>query len=83
MTHEVVPGGQAIVMAGDPGDRGDDVSATVAGAMANAEARYTAHEASTHPQGSQIGVPLDLPPVVSDWSKHTGGTDANSYDPAG
>jgi hypothetical protein len=31
----------------------------------------------------QIGTLIDLPPVVSDWSKHTGGSDATAYDPAG
>jgi hypothetical protein len=78
-----VPGGQAIEMAGDPGVRGDDVAASVAEAMANAEARYGAHEADTHPQGSALGVALDLPPVPSDWGKATGGLNATAYDPAG
>lgn len=51
---------------------------SVAGAVANAEARYREHEAATHPQGSQIGVLLELPSVPSDFSKHTGGSDATS-----
>jgi hypothetical protein len=43
----------------------DDVSATVAGAVANATARYLEHEGDTHPQGSTIGDLMDLPPVES------------------
>jgi len=83
-THEVAPGGQPIAFPGgnDPGGR-DDVSATVAGSVAAANARFAEHEADTHPAGSTIGDVLNLPPTVSDWSKHTGGSDAMSYDPAG
>jgi hypothetical protein len=55
----------------------------VADAVAGSEARYHAHEVLTHPQGSALGVPLDLPPVLSDVSQHTGGINATSYDPAG
>src|SRR5712692_1077425 len=54
----------------------DDVSSSVAGAVANAQARYHSHELDTHPQGSQIGAPVDLPLVVSETSKHTGGLGA-------
>jgi hypothetical protein len=76
-------GGQGIYSPGNPGVQGDDVAASAAAAMAAAEARYHSHEADTHPQGSALGVPMELPPVVSDWSKHTGGSDATAYDPAG
>lgn len=82
-THETPETPDAIVSPGVQDAHADDVSASVAGAMTAAEARYGAHEADAGPQGSTIGTPLDLPPVVSDWSKHTGGSDATSYDPAG
>src|SRR6266568_6225290 len=52
---------------------------SVAQSVSNAQARYRSHEAETHPQGSQIGTPMNLPPVVSDWSKHAGGSDATAY----
>jgi hypothetical protein len=55
----------------------------VAGAVTSSEARYHGHEVLTHPQGSALGVPLDLPPVVSDISQHTGGSGATSYNPEG
>jgi hypothetical protein len=61
----------------------DTVSASVAGAMAAAEARFLSHQQDTYAQGSQIGAEVSLPPVVSDFSKHTGGSDATAYDPAG
>jgi hypothetical protein len=35
------------------------------------------------PLGASYGDLMDLPPVISDWSKHTGGSDAQAYDPAG
>jgi hypothetical protein len=78
------PGGQHVAFPGDadPGGR-DIVAASSAQAMANAEARYGELQGDTYGQGSRIGDLLDLPPVVSDWSKHTGGSDATSYDPAG
>jgi hypothetical protein len=81
-THEVAPP-SAIAQPGSPGPLGDDASGTVAGAVASSEARYHGHEVLTHPQGSEVGVQLDLPPVTSDWSKHTGGSDATSYNPEG
>lgn len=40
----------------------DDVAATVAGAQAAAEARFTSHMHDTDRQGSQIGDGMDLPP---------------------
>jgi hypothetical protein len=51
--------------------------------VAGSEARYHAHEVLTHPQGSAVGTALDLPPVVSDISQHTGGLNATSYNPEG
>ena len=59
-----------------PDVKADDVAASVAGAMDAAQARYESHQA-------ELGTVMNLPPVVSDWSQHTGGTDAASYDPAG
>jgi hypothetical protein len=35
------------------------------------------------PLGASYGDEMTLPPVVSDYSKHTAGSDAVSYDPAG
>lgn len=45
----------------DAGGR-DDVAATVAGAVAAAEARYLEHEGDTHGTGSTIGDALIMPP---------------------
>ena len=61
--------------ADDPGGR-DDVAGSVPGAQAAAEARYGALERDAFGAGSQIGDPLALPPVVSDWAQHTGGAAA-------
>jgi hypothetical protein len=61
----------------DPGGR-DDVAASVAGSIANAEARYGEHQADTYGQGSTIGCVMDLPPVISDMSKHTGSPGAGN-----
>ena len=44
----------------DPGGR-DDVAGTVAGAVANAEARFNEHMGDTYAQGSQIGDSMNLP----------------------
>jgi hypothetical protein len=46
----------------DPGGR-DIVSATVAGSVANAQARFTEHERDTHATGSTTGDLMTLPPV--------------------
>jgi hypothetical protein len=54
-TSPIYVGGDA-----DAGGR-DDVAATVAGAVANAQARYLEHEGDTHGQGSQIGDLMNLP----------------------
>lgn len=81
--NEVPETPDPIFSPGPSGAKGDDVSATVAGAVANAEQRFLSHQQDTYGLGSRIGVPLDLPPVVSDSSKHTGGSDARSFDPAG
>jgi hypothetical protein len=72
-----------IVSPGPQDAKADDVSASVAGAVTAAQARYHSHQQDTYAQGSAIGTPVTLPPVVSDWSKHTGGSDATSYDPSG
>jgi hypothetical protein len=72
-----------IVSPGAQDAKADDVSASVAGAVAAAEARFRSHQQDTYAQGSAIGTPMVLPGTVSDWSKHTAGSDATSYDPAG
>ncbi len=56
----------------------DDVAASVAGSVLAAQARYHAHEVLTHPQGSALGVQLDLPEVPTAHSKHVGG-DGDGY----
>ena len=62
----------------DAGGR-DDVAGTVAGAQAAVEARYAEHSSDQAGQGSTIGDLMDLPPTVSEISKHTGGTGASGY----
>lgn len=67
----------------DAGGR-DDVAATVAGAVANAEARYLEHEGDTHGIGSTIGDVMTLPPSPLDPGVgSTGVTDPEGhyYDP--
>ena len=49
----------------DAGGR-DDVAATVAGAVAAAEARFREHESDTYGQGSTIGDVMTLPPARQD-----------------
>jgi hypothetical protein len=64
LVADYVPGSPQPVAfpgAADAGGR-DDVSGTVAGAVANAEARYLEHEGDTHAQGSVIGDVMTLPP---------------------
>lgn len=51
--------------AADAGGR-DIVSATVAAAVAAAEARFHEHQSDTYGQGSQIGDPMTLPPSAVD-----------------
>ena len=53
----------------------DDVAADPAAAVEAAAGRSRALAAELG-AGGTIGVQLDLPPVVSDWSKRTGGSDA-------
>lgn len=67
----------------DAGGR-DDVAATVAGAVAAAEARYLEHEGDTHGIGSTIGDIMTLPPSPIDPGVgSTGVTDPAGayYDP--
>jgi hypothetical protein len=66
----------------DPGGR-DPVAASAAEAVANTEARYHELAADTYGAGSTIGDVMDLPSVVSDWSKHTGSASAADFGPAG
>jgi hypothetical protein len=46
-------------------------------------ARRTGYAADISPLGASYDDEVALLPVTSDWSKHTGGSDATSYDPAG
>lgn len=61
----------------------DDVSGTVAGAVAAAQARYGAREAETYGQGSVIGDLMTFPPSPLDTPAGPGLTDpsASYYDP--
>jgi len=59
------------------------VADSVAGAVSSAQARYGEFQGDTYGQGSHIGDLMQLPDVISDMSKHTGGSDAGSYYPAG
>lgn len=56
---------------------------SVAGAVSNTEARYHELAGDTYGAGSTIGDVLDLPPVVSDQSKHTGSPGSPDSGPAG
>ena len=67
----------------DAGGR-DDVAATVAGAVANAEARYAEHQADTYGQGSTIGDLMQMPANGLDPAASSPGTTDPSgayYDP--
>lgn len=59
-----------------PDAKADTVSASVAGAVSAAEARFLSHQADTYGQGSELGTVLDLPEVPYAHSKHLGGDDA-------
>jgi hypothetical protein len=71
-TREVAETPDPVYSPGDPGAKADTVSASVAGAVAAAQARYESHQQDTYAQGSALGVPVDLPPVPCSESKHTG-----------
>jgi hypothetical protein len=69
-----------VFVGGDPDAGGrDDVAATVAEAMANAVARYSAHQAETYGPGDPIGDVMSLPPSPLDPGVGSTGT----TDPAG
>jgi hypothetical protein len=57
-------------------------AAQAEGMSADAD-RRTGYAADMAPMGASYGDEMTLPPVVSDWSKHTGGSDSQSFDPAG
>lgn len=45
--------------------------------------RRIGYAADMSPLAASYGDEMALPPVTSDWSKHTGGSDAQACDPAG
>lgn len=45
--------------------------------------RRAGYQGDMLPLAAEYGDLMGLPPVVSDTSKHTGGSDATDYDPAG
>jgi hypothetical protein len=85
LVSQFYPGAiSAIGVHGDPDAGGrDDVSGTVAGAVANATGRYLEYEADTHPAGSAIGDVMSLPPSPLDPGTVAGLTDPSGsyYDP--
>jgi hypothetical protein len=64
LVADFYPGAISPITVGGNADAGgrDDVAGTVAGAVANAEARSLEHEGDTHGQGSTIGDVFTLPP---------------------
>lgn len=64
----------------DAGGR-DDVSGTVAGAVAAAEARFTEHASDTYAQGSTIGDLMRIPANSMDPAVGVQGTEGGFYDP--
>ena len=72
------PGNPDPIYVGGDNDAGgrDDVSDTVAGAVANAEARYGEIQGDTYGQGSRIGDAMTLPGTTS-----TGSDGGAFYDP--
>lgn len=70
------PGQMSPIQAHGNADAGgrDDVSATVAGAVANATGRYLEHEGDTHGIGSTIGDLMTFPPSGEDPGAGAGNT---------
>jgi hypothetical protein len=64
----------------DPGGR-DDVSGTVAGAVAAAEARFTEYQSDTFGQGSTIGDLMNVPLNSLDPAVGVQGAEGAYYDP--
>ena len=60
-----------------------EAAAAMAAAMSAESGRRGRYAADMSPLGASYGDEMTLPPVVSDTSKHTGGSDATAYDPAG
>ena len=85
LVADYYPGAISPIAVGGDADAGgrDDVAGTVAGAVANAEARYLEHESDTHPAGSTIGDVMTLPPGPLDPGAAPGTTDPSGayYDP--
>lgn len=75
---------QAIYAGGDNDAGGrDDMAASVAAAVASAEARFTEHQRETYGQGSQIGDLMQFAPSPLDPGAGPGKTDPSGgyYDP--
>jgi hypothetical protein len=79
------PGSPDPILTGAAADAGgrDDVAGDVAGAMANAQARFHEHETDTYGQGSTIGDVMTFPPSPLDPGSGTGITEPSGgfYDP--
>jgi hypothetical protein len=79
------PGAISPVYTGGAPDAGgrDDVAGTIAGAVANAEARFAEHYQDTLPQGSVIGDLMTFPPSPLDPPAGPGLTSPSGgyYDP--
>jgi hypothetical protein len=74
LVAQFVPGDISPITVGGNADSGgrDDVAGSVAGAVANAEARYLEHEGDTHGSGSTIGDVFTLPPGPIDPGSSAG-----------
>jgi hypothetical protein len=79
------PGAISLITVGGDADAGgrDDVADSVAGAVANSEARYLEHEGDTHGTGNTIGDLMTFPPSPLDPGAGPGLTDpaGHYYDP--
>ena len=85
LVAQFYPGAIAPIQVHGDADAGgrDDVAGTVAGAVANAEARYLEHVSDIHGIGSTIGDLIHFPPAALDPGTGVGNTlpTAAFYDP--
>lgn len=77
------PGDVSPIYVGGDSDAGgrDDVSGTVAGAMAAAEARYKEYQSDTYGQGSVIGDLMRLPENSMDPAVGVQGLEGAFFEP--